>query len=98
MDPVAVRLLARIGAIEFLVENIYAVALMQTCDPAGAARRWAAQAAALSRRAGVDVDGVDRALAAALVAGMANEIDAIFGQIIERLDTHARDHPTAGRV
>jgi arylsulfatase A-like enzyme len=62
------------------------------------ARRWAAQAAALSRRADVDVEGVDRALAAALVAGMANELDAIFGRIIDRLDKHARDHPTAGRA
>ena len=88
MDPVAVRLLARIGAIEIPVENIYAVALMQTRDPAGTARRWAA----------ADADGVDRALAAALAAGMANELDAIFGRIIERLDRHARDHPTAGRA
>ena len=62
--------------------------------------------------AGTDAGCVDRALAAGLAAGMANELDAIFGRIIERLDRpacakpelrfgegrHARDQPTAGRA
>ncbi len=103
MKPYEIRLLARIGAIEFLVENVYAVALMQCFDPAAEARRWSAQIAELARRAGsegvegMDLDqGIDRREAAALVTGMAHELDAIFGRITDRIDRRAQEHPTAG--
>ncbi len=92
MDRDTVELAARVVALEFLVENAYAVALMQTRDPVGEARVLGAMCAQLARRLesgganpGADAD-----------AAVAHALDAIFGRIRARLETSARNFPTSG--
>ncbi len=98
MTRTEMQVLARIGAIEFLIENVYAVALMQCFDPVGEARRWAGQVTALARQARVATEVVDQRLAADLVNDMARELDAIFARILRRVESHAEAHPTAGEA
>ncbi|MFQ5783596.1 MAG: hypothetical protein ACE5H8_02080 [Alphaproteobacteria bacterium] len=90
-----VRLLARLGAVEFLIENVYAVALTQCVDPVGAARRWAAEVSTLARQATIEATDVDRVVGETLITGLAEELDAIFGRIVRRVENHARRYPTA---
>ena len=98
METQTLRVLARIGAIEFLIENLYAVALMQCFDPVSEARKWSDQLQALSREAASGLADADKALSAALVRDMARELDVIFGRIAERVERRAREHPTAGEA
>ena len=94
MDRGALELTARVVALEFLVETAYAAALMQTRDPVGEARALGTMCAELARR--VEAGGADPAIARHLVAAVAHALDAIFGRIRTRLETHARNFPTSG--
>ena len=95
MDKDTLEIAARVVALEFLVENAYAVALMQTRDPAGEARILGAMCAELARRLEAGTE-VDPAAARGLVAAVAHALDAIFGRIRTRLETQARKFPTTG--
>ncbi len=96
MDKDTLEIAARVVALEFLVENAYAVALMQTRDPVGEARGLGVMCAELARR--LEAGGVDADAPAArgLVAAVAHALDAIFGRIHARLETQTRKFPTAG--
>ncbi len=97
-DKDALELTARLVALEFLVENAYAVALMQTRNPAGEARELGAICADLARRLEAGGKGSDPVIASALAAGVARALDSIFGRIRARLEKRAEDYPTAGRA
>ena len=94
MDRDTVELAARVVALEFLVENAYAVALMQTRDPVGEARHLGAMCAECARR--IEAGGAQPAVARRLVGAVARALDAIFCRIRTRLETHARKFPTSG--
>ena len=98
MDPHVVQLLARFAAIEFLIENIYAMALMQTADPVGEANRWAGEARALARRAEAALGDAENQLSRAVVASMVGELDGMFGRIVQRIEARARAQPVAGNA
>ena len=102
MDPHLIRLLARIAALELLVENVYVVSLLQNVDPVGEARRCAAEVTRMSHEAcrnnaAGDTTG-EGAVGRAVIAGMAQEFSTIFSRILDRIERHARNHPTAGRA
>ncbi len=102
MDPHLIRLLARIAALELLVENVYVVSLLQNVDPVGEARRCAAEVTRMSREAtetsaAGDATG-EAAVSRAVIAGMAQEFSTIFTRILDRIERHARNHPTVGRA
>ncbi len=99
MDPQAIHLLARLAAVEFLIESVYTVALLQTRDPVGEARAWIGEVRALTARsAALDTGGAAPELSRAVVAGMVRELDTIFSRVVQRIENHARNHPTAGRA
>ena len=94
MDKDTLEIAARVVALEFLVENAYAVALMQTRDPVGEARELGIMCADLARR--IEAGGAGPAVARRLVGAVARALAAIFGRIRTRLETRARNFPTAG--
>ena len=102
MDPHLIRLLARIAALELLVENVYVVSLLQNVDPVGEARRCAAEVTRMSREARANTPAGhatgEAAVSRAVIAGMAQEFSNIFARILDRIERHARDHPTVGRA
>ncbi len=97
MDPHVIHLLARLAAVEFLIENVYAAALLQTRDPVGEAQAWIGEVRALTAQS-ANFEGVAPALSRAVVAGMVRELDTIFSRVVARIENHARSHPTAGRA
>ena len=99
MDPQAIHLLARLAAVELLIESVYTVALLQTRDPVGEARAWIGEVRALAARsAALDTGGAASELSRAVAAGMVRELDTIFSRVVQRIENHARNHPTAGRA
>lgn len=84
-QPANLTLYARVGAVETLLETLYAAVLVQSPDPIAEVRRSAADMRAIARDAHVEVAGVDPALTRALVEAMAGELDHLFARIERRL-------------
>lgn len=96
-DPIhsdAVEMTSRLVALEMLVENAYAVALMQTRDPVAEARQWSALFTKLGRQLETGIG--DRDVAAALATGVARALESIFDRIRARVEHHAGDIHTPG--
>lgn len=100
VDPIdsinsdAVEMTSRLVALEMLVENAYAAALMQARDPVAEARQWSVLFSQLGRQLEAGVD--DREIATALATGVARALDSIFARIRARVEHRAGDFHTAG--
>ncbi len=96
MNTDTVELAARLVALEMLVENAYAVALMQARDPVAEARQWSALFTKLGDQ--LDVGGEDREIALALAAGVGRALDSIFARIRARVERRVEDFHTTGNA
>ncbi len=91
MTTEAFCLRARFGAIELVLESIYAALVMHADDPVSEARRWAETysagvRAALTREAEAEAEGAPRAEAAAFVEAIMREFDCILANVVTRVE------------